>query len=79
MQSSAFGSRKRLEAHRRRELNLCHRCHEFPEKSSKIVPLGAPSLISRSRGYRVEGLSANRGGDAVSFAICAITLLSRKP
>jgi hypothetical protein len=27
---------------RARALNLCHRCHEFTEKSSKIVPLGAP-------------------------------------
>src|SRR5580658_3370238 len=40
--TGAFGPRSRLEAHLSREFNLCHRCHEFPEKNSKIVPLSAP-------------------------------------
>jgi len=26
---------------------MCHAFHEFAEKSSKIVPLGAPLLFSR--------------------------------
>jgi hypothetical protein len=31
-----------LLAHSGREFDLWQACHEFPEKSSKIVPLGAP-------------------------------------
>src|SRR5271167_3977820 len=35
-----------LRANRGKDLKLCHRCHEFAVKSSKIVPLGAPLLLS---------------------------------
>jgi hypothetical protein len=34
----------RLLAQSGREFDLWQACHEFPEKSSKIVPLGAPFL-----------------------------------
>jgi hypothetical protein len=37
-----------LQAQSSRELNLKQTCHEIAEKSSKIVPLGAPYLIFRS-------------------------------
>jgi hypothetical protein len=42
------------------DLKLCHRYHEFAEKSSKIVPLGAP----RTSGYRHAYGSVTRSLDA---------------
>jgi len=50
-------NRSRLKAHRTRDLILCHRCHDFAEKSSKIVLLGAPLFLvcfqSSSTSYAV--------------------------
>jgi hypothetical protein len=41
----------RLLAHSGREFDLWQACHESPEKSSKIVPLGAPLLFGVQPGH----------------------------
>jgi len=44
--TSALGLTKRLQAQSRMNLDLCQGCYEIADKSSKVVPLGAPLFQS---------------------------------
>ncbi len=50
--TSFRGSRIMLQAQSVRELNLWQTRHEFAEKSSKIVPLGAPLFPNKNACFR---------------------------
>ena len=51
-----LGSGDRLKVHRSQDLDLCHGCHEIAEKSSKIVPLGAPLFEGPARTHGLHNV-----------------------
>jgi hypothetical protein len=50
-----------LQAQSSRGINLRQTCHEFPEESSKIVPLGAPPFIGSDPDARVTQPTKDTG------------------